>query len=258
MTDVLLLRLEAPLMAFGGPAVDQRGVIRDFPGAAMLTGLIGNALGYGHGDFRRLGRLQERLRFAAALACAGTLLEDYQTVDLSQEFLVDTGWTTRGVREERGKGEATSGTHIRHRHYRADSVCLVALSLRPGDEEPTLDRVEAALDEPARPLFLGRKPCLPSARLVAGRLRAARLVDALAQVVTAGTGPLPAQWPADDAPFEATDDGGADARGRSAVRRRLVVDERDWANQIHVGERVVHEGDLYRLFRSGHQPAAGS
>ncbi|HYD67569.1 type I-E CRISPR-associated protein Cas5/CasD [Azospirillum sp.] len=235
MIDVLLLRLEAPLMAFGGPAVDQRGVVRPYPGAALLTGLIGNALGLTHGDADRLQRLQERLRFAAALERPGVPLVDFQTVDLSQDFLVDTGWTTRHAREERGKGEATSGTHIRLRHYTADGVCLVALTLRPADEAPTLDDVAAALDEPARPLFLGRKTCLPAERLLCGRAAAPSLVAALLGVAPAGA--LPAQWPVDDHP----------ADGMPGVRRIPVVDERDWANQIHTGERVVHEGDLRRL-----------
>lgn len=237
MIDVLLMRLEAPLMAFGGPAIDQRGVVRDFPGAAMLTGLIGNALGWSHGESAKLDRLQARLRFAAALVRPGAPLVDFQTVDLSQDFLVDTGWTTRHRREDRGKGEATSGTHIRYRHYRADACCLVALTLRPADEAPTLGDVEAALDEPARPLFLGRKTCLPSDRLLAGRTQALRLVEALADASSNVSAPLRAQWPAEDAP----------ARDIPGVSTRAVVDERDWANQIHVGERLVHEGDLRRL-----------
>ena len=41
MIEVLLLRFDAPLMSFGGPIVDQRGVTRDFPAASMLAGLIG-------------------------------------------------------------------------------------------------------------------------------------------------------------------------------------------------------------------------
>jgi CRISPR-associated Cas5-like protein len=45
MIPILLLRLEAPLMSFGGVAIDYRGVTRTFPGCAMLTGLITNALG---------------------------------------------------------------------------------------------------------------------------------------------------------------------------------------------------------------------
>ncbi len=48
-TEFLLLRLEAPLMAFGGPMVDYIGRTRSFPGQAQITGLLGNALGIGCG-----------------------------------------------------------------------------------------------------------------------------------------------------------------------------------------------------------------
>jgi CRISPR-associated Cas5-like protein len=40
------MRLEAPLMAFGGETIDNYGVIRDFPALSMVTGLFANALGY--------------------------------------------------------------------------------------------------------------------------------------------------------------------------------------------------------------------
>jgi CRISPR system Cascade subunit CasD len=245
MPEVLILRLDAPLMAFGGPIVDHHNVVQAFPGAAMLVGLIGNALGWHHRDAGRLQRLQDRLRFAAALERPGEAVVDFQTVDLGQRHLVGTGWTTRGRREDRGKGEATSGTHIRLRHYRADAVCRVALALDPADEPPTLNAVAAALEEPARPLFLGRKTCLPATPLLAGRLTAPGLVEALASVCTlpAKTGPtlpeqqapLDAQWPAEETPHLPPD---------APARLVPVVDRRDWRNQVHAGERLVWQGRL--------------
>ena len=42
----LVLTLESPLMAFGGETIDNLGVIRPFPAASMLTGLLANALGW--------------------------------------------------------------------------------------------------------------------------------------------------------------------------------------------------------------------
>ena len=42
----LIMRLESPLMAFGGEAIDNLGVIRSFPAASMLTGMLANALGW--------------------------------------------------------------------------------------------------------------------------------------------------------------------------------------------------------------------
>ena len=43
----LILRLDAPLMSFGGIAIDQFGVIDTWPHSSLLTGLIGNAWGTG-------------------------------------------------------------------------------------------------------------------------------------------------------------------------------------------------------------------
>jgi len=50
----LILRLDAPLMSFGGVMIDQHGFIERFPGTSLLTGLVANALGWGHGDYERL------------------------------------------------------------------------------------------------------------------------------------------------------------------------------------------------------------
>src|SRR5437762_157802 len=116
MIELLLLRFDAPLLSFGGVAVDNQGVTRRFPGRAMLTGLVANALGYTHGQSERLQSLQERLRYAARCDRPGQTFVDYQTVDLSQPFL-EQGWTTRGTAEGREGGSARKGTHIRYRHY---------------------------------------------------------------------------------------------------------------------------------------------
>jgi CRISPR system Cascade subunit CasD len=235
----LILRLEAPLMAFGGPMIDHNGVTRRFPGLAQVTGLFANALGWHHRDADRLERLQERLRFASVVVHEGREIIDYQTVDLGQPHLVDTGWTTRCRREDRGKGEATRSTHIRLRHFRADSAVLVAVQLAPAEEAPTLDQLAAALDEPARPLFIGRKGCLPTTRLVAGWVEAADLRSALiealalpepALAVQPRIGDMAAEWP----PRPGLDD----------RRIERVIDRRDWHNQFHGGERPVATGVL--------------
>ncbi|MFN3297681.1 type I-E CRISPR-associated protein Cas5/CasD, partial [Caldimonas sp.] len=186
--DVLLLRLDAPLMSFGAVVVDQNNPVWRFPGVAMLTGLLGNALGWDHRDTDRLQALQDRLRFAARWDAEPELLTDYQTVDLGQDFMVGTGWTTRGHREDRGKGAATTGTHIRYREHWANGVATIALTL-DGEGEPDLAALEQALRCPARPLFLGRKPCLPAGPLLLGRRKAEGVRAALAAEPLADIGP---------------------------------------------------------------------
>ncbi|MFN4005635.1 MAG: type I-E CRISPR-associated protein Cas5/CasD [Hylemonella sp.] len=223
--DVLLLRLDAPLMSFGAVVVDQNHPVWRFPGVAMLTGLLGNALGWDHCDTDRLQSLQDRLRFAARWDAEPELLTDYQTVDLGQDFMIGTGWTTRGRREDRGKGAATTGTHIRYRDHWANGVVTIALAL-DGEGEPSLAALEQALRFPARPLFLGRKPCLPAGPLLLGRRRAEGVRAALAAEPLADVGPrrrpgrIPALWPLDEAQ-------GAQVEERYAPR--------DWRNNIHRG-----------------------
>ena len=243
--DVLCLALEAPLMAFGGPQVDHHGPTERFPAASQLTGLLGNALGFTHADTDRLQELQDRIRFAAALIRAGTDAVDYQTVDLGQPHLREPSWTTRGRTEHRGGGAAARyGTHIRHRHYRAGSAVAVALSLDPASVSPSLPEIRDALDSPARPLFIGRKPCLPAERIVVGLLQdVGGLRQALQELphrfperwerMTHGTPvvSMEAQWPGALAPSAQED-------------VHWIVDERDWRNQIHGGARIVERGVL--------------
>lgn len=244
MVDILLLRLDAPLVSFGATAVDNINPVERFPPASMLVGLLGNALGVRHGQTARLQRLQERLRYAARCDRPGEALIDYQTVDLGQSFMLadEVGWTTRGSLDERGGGSAKTGTHIRYRHARADSVHTVALTLTPEDEDPNLEALAEALRFPARPLFVGRKACLPASPLLLGRTRARGPLEALTawpRLPKERSGwpantPLPAWWSEDD-PSE-----GAPARSRLLP----VTDERDWSNQVHCGRRFVRHGQI--------------
>ncbi len=232
--DCLILRLDAPLMSFGSVVVDQRNPAWRFPGISMLVGLLGNALGWDHLDTGKLQALQDRLRFAARWDAEPVPLMDYQTVDLGQPFMVDTGWTTRGKREDRKGGSAATGTHIRYRDHWANGVATVALAL-DGEGVPTLDALEQALRFPARPLFIGRKPCLPAAPLLIGRRQGASAKAMLAAEPLADIGPrrrpqpIPAIWPLDEGPHTSTEE---------------RYDLRDWAHNIHRGARCYAVGVL--------------
>ena len=207
----------------------------------MLTGLIANALGWDHRDIARLENLQERMRYAARIDRRGEALLEYQTVDLGQDWMLaeKAGWTTRGrIASRGGDRKNATGTHQRYQHYRADSVHTIALTL-VGDDAPSPDDVAAALREPARPLFIGRKCCLPAAPILIGVIDAASLVGALSSIPRlargrGNDGPLPASWwDGDDA---------SEADGESRVVP--VTDERDWRNRVHVGRRLMREGHV--------------
>lgn len=233
--DVLWIRLEAPLMSFGGVRVDERGVTAAFPGQSLVVGLLANAIGYDHREHEKLQRLQDRLRYAVRRDRRGRLVTDFQTADLGQDFLRQA-WTTRGEPEGRAGGSAKTGTHIRYRDYWADAVYTVVVTLDPADEEPTVADCASALRSPERPLFIGRKPCLPSAPLLAGQGTATSLAEALKTVPKASRGQaedghFAVWWPQENEPEPAADQG----------RLVPVTDERDWQNQIHVGRRFVWE-----------------
>ncbi len=170
----LILRLEAPLLAFGGVAIDQVGVTRDFPAASMLTGLIANALGWERTDWAAHQQLQDRLLFAVRRDRENPLglLIDMQNARL---YANEESWTTFGAPEGRNKQSPSFCnvdenskklgkflTHRRQRFYHADACATVALRLRSPEVQPDLSAVARALQSPARPLCSGRKPCLPS------------------------------------------------------------------------------------------------
>jgi CRISPR system Cascade subunit CasD len=214
----LHLRLTAPLMAFGGVAIDQVGPTRDFPSASALTGLLANALGWKRQEGAAHQGLQDRLEFGALIAREGNLLTDNQNAKLEAK---DRGWTTWGSPDERA-GATYDSPHRRRRDYLADHDCRVVMRLTPG-EGPDIDAIAAALDRPARPLFIGRKPCLPSAPLFAGWVDGANARVALAALALPGR----AMWPMSG------DEPGQD-----------LPDLRNWISGLHGGSRRVCEGVL--------------
>ncbi len=248
----LIINLEAPLMAFGGETIDNLGVIRPFPAASMLTGLLANALGWRRVERQRHQDLQDRIVFAARIdrePAGGVRMTDYQTVKMGDtvDLFVRSGhwvvgWTTRGQPDERAGalGAAGSGpfTHQRWRDYYADMRVSVALRLEPTERTPTLDAVAQALQEPARPLFIGRKPCLPSEPLYGGFAEGDTALAALLSVAPADDPrgePCRLQWPRD----EGVDD-------IEANRTHLITDQRNWRSGLHGGGRWVCEGTVDR------------
>ena len=230
----LVLRLDAPLMAFGGVAIDQVGPVRDFPAASMLTGLIGNALGWRWRDSNAHQAVQDRLIFAARREREGGLLTDTQNARLAKS---DRGWTTRGVPEGRD-GDSYDAPHRRRRDYHADLSVRIVLRLDPEAEAPTLDTLARAFDRPARPLFLGRKPCLPSAPLLvrgSGRWVAGDDAYAALRAVPGPGESLRAQWPVGQGP---------EPRDREVDRISDLADLRSWRTGLHGGSRRVVEGRI--------------
>ncbi len=230
----LILNLESPLMAFGGETIDNYGVIRPFPAVSMLTGLFANALGWRRVERERHQGLQDRMVFAARIdrePAGGVRMTDFQTAQLAAN---DRGWTTRGAPEGRAGGANTYlAPHLRYRDYYADMRVTVALRLEPVEAAPTLDDLADALQEPMRPLFIGRKPCLPSAPLFAGFAEGETALAALLTTPGADDAGQSCRllWPERE---------GMD--NISPSRTYLLTDQRNWVSGLHGGGRTVCEG----------------
>ena len=238
----LILNLEAPLMSFGGETIDNLGVIRPFPAASMLTGLFANALGWRRTERERHQELQDRLVFAARIdrePATGVRMTDFQTAQLGHN---DRGWTTRGAPEGRAGGANTyNAPHLRYRDYYADMRVTVALRLQPDADSPTLDQLAKALDEPIRPLFIGRKSCLPSVRLCGGFEDGATALAALLNRPLHDAGHsaelVRAMWP---------DGEGVDDPDIKPAPTQMLTDQRNWRSGLHGGGRWVGEAGICR------------
>lgn len=238
----LILRLEAPLLAFGAVAIDHRGVTWDFPAQSMLTGLFANALGWHRMDSEAHQSLQDRIVFAARREREPYqgVFRDTQNAKLEKS---DKGWTTRGVPEGRD-GASYGAPHRRQRDYHPDALVCVALTLidhastTPSPvPAPTIDDLAAALDRPARPIFIGRKPCLPSAPLRLCFIEAATAhaaLEALTRQDASGPAQLRALWPASEGP----------TYGPGVGRTVNLPDRRNWISGLHGGTRLVVEGRI--------------
>lgn len=247
MTRYLVLRLEGPLVAFGDVMVDAIGPVRDTPSASMLTGLMANALGVRREEGHRLARLQDRLEFAVRLDRRAERFTEFQTAQLDG---ADRGWTTRGRPEGRAGGADTyRAPHIRYREHDADVSAAVVLRLQPAEERPDLDTIALALDEPARPLFLGRKPCLPAAPIFAGFVDASDLYAALTMVPLA----KPCRGARDSGVLVVLP---ADAPRPETFHPIHVCDRRDWIAGIHCGDTLLYAGTVPRDGFPHHEGAA--
>ena len=228
-----ILRLEAPMMSFGAPIVSEEGLIQPFPALSMMTGLLANALGYDHSEAKKHERLQQALSYAVREDVPGEKIVDYQTVDLGSDHMFahekssnekSVAWTTWGHLDQRAGGDASKDTAIRNREYWADAQYTVALHA----DGLSAEEIEDALRRPERPLFIGRKPCLPGKRLFQGTVEASSPRAALRDPST-----IPANEQGEKIDptriWYESDDG------------KPVTDARDWTNQVHVGERRVRK-----------------
>lgn len=161
--DYLVFQLQAPLAAWGEPAVGEFRGTANHPGESALIGLLAAALGVRRDEEERLARLQAGYLFAVGVQSTGSLLRDYHTAQVpGSSTLKNRPHVTRA--DELAVPRHELNTILSTRDYRQDATCVVAVQARSGAPHALSDLAEA-LRTPRFVLYLGRKACPPAAPL---------------------------------------------------------------------------------------------
>lgn len=136
--STLLLRLAAPLQAWGTDSKFEVRRTNREPSKSGVIGLLAAALGLRRdADLSRLSAL----RFGVRVDRNGEVIKDFHMA----------------------KAEKTS--YLTYRYYLSDAIFLVGLE---SEDRSFLEQIERALRNPCFPLFLGRRSCSPTLPLVLG------------------------------------------------------------------------------------------
>ena len=148
----LLLRLAAPLQAWGADSKFETRKTNREPTKSGVIGLLAAALGLRRDEREALARLTQ-LRFGVRVEREGQLLVDYHIA----------------------KTQDQKTSYVTYRHYLQDAVFLAGIE---SEDTALLQQLQQALAHPVYPLFLGRRSCPPTLPLCLG-IRTAGLLDAL-------------------------------------------------------------------------------
>lgn len=150
----LLLRLAAPLQAWGSNSkFNIRSTERE-PTKSGIVGMLAAAMGIQRNDDPEMLEPLNALRFGVRVEREGKLLRDFHM-----------------VHEMTGK----KASHVTERFYLSDAVFIAALE---SDNTEFLEQLEYALKHPVYPLFLGRRSCPPTLPVVLG-IRNDELINVL-------------------------------------------------------------------------------
>lgn len=162
----LLLRLAAPMQAWGMDSkFDTRQTSRE-PTKSAAIGLLASALGIMREDKAALERLNA-LQFGVRCDQEGRLLRDFHT---AKSYKSLDGYI-------KADPDNMKSAYVTNRYYLSDAVFLAGFS---SENTEYLQALANALSSPAFPLFLGRRSCPPTLPLVLG-IRSLPLKEALSQ-----------------------------------------------------------------------------
>lgn len=164
MPSFLLFQLQAALSSWGEAAVGDFRPSSDRPTQSGLIGLLGAALGLERSDEAAHAALRDGYAYATAQLARGSLLRDYQTVQVPpRSSLKGRPQATR--RQELAMPSRELSTIVSTRDYAQGAHHLVAVQARDGVVRWPLADLAQALRAPRFVLYLGRKSCPPGAPL---------------------------------------------------------------------------------------------
>jgi len=138
--STLLLRLAAPIQAWGADSKFDRRITSREPTKSGVIGMLAAALGR-----RRDEPIDDlaKLGFGVRIDQPGQLLKDFHTT----------------------RHTVSKPPYVSVRYYLMDAVFLVGLE----GASNLLSKLEAAISEPVFPLYLGRRSCPPAGRISLGQ-----------------------------------------------------------------------------------------
>ena len=151
--STLLLRLAAPLQAWGTESKFESRRTQREPSKSGVIGMLAAALG-----LRRDADLSEltALRFGVRVDREGKVIRDFHTAQAVK--------AVKAAKKDKNEEPEKIG-YVTSRYYLSDAVFLVGLE---SEDHALLKKIETALRTPCFPLFLGRRSCPPTLPLVLG------------------------------------------------------------------------------------------
>lgn len=151
--STLLLRLAAPLQAWGTESKFESRRTQREPSKSGVIGMLAAALG-----LRRDADLSEltALRFGVRVDREGKVIRDFHTAQAVK--------AVKAAKKDKNEEPEKIG-YVTSRYYLSDAVFLVGLE---SEDHALLEKIETALRKPCFPLFLGRRSCPPTLPLVLG------------------------------------------------------------------------------------------
>lgn len=143
----LLLRLVGPMQSWGTASRFQERDTTPEPSKSGVLGLLCAAMGIDRGDWEGLAPFAF-LRFGVRRDRPGVTRHDFHTAGCNK---------ADGIMK--ADGSISSDGVVSQRYFLSDAAFLAGLE---SEERSLLEKADAALRNPVWPLFLGRKPFVPS------------------------------------------------------------------------------------------------